>query len=155
MIYTRPFTAAHARQLAPKIGEVDLKEIRLAGYPDAESALLSGLKVGPCWGVLDEGEVLGVFGYSAQGIIWSFWSTLTKRQALTVLRHTRDYVSRMVKRSGKPILVNAVLRENTPVLRWLEASKCFDLWNDPSSPLIYFHTKPELSASCVIQQAAS
>lgn len=147
----RPLELHDIPDIASRLRQADLDEIYAAGFPNAEICLTVGLTLGPVALVLEGDVPVGVFGFTHFGIVWSFWSNLTRAQSREILARTPEYVAAMVQRSGNDRLYNVVMTSNRHAVRWLRASGCFDMGSDTDGR-IHFSTKPEL-AECAIQPA--
>lgn len=148
--WSAPFSAADAEELAPHVCAADCEEIAEAGYADPLACLLDGIQQGPCFGAWDGNTIIGVYGYTRGGLIWSFWRDLTRAQARAVFRFTRPMVAEMVAKSGHPFLYNVVLRSHTKAVAWLKRCGCFEVRDVGDFAFIPFATKDEF-APCVIQ----
>lgn len=92
-------------------------------------------------------DILGAYGWTAEGTIWSVWRNLSREESLSVLVHTPLWVRGLVVASEWAFLHNHVSSTNLPALAWLKASKCFDF--TPEEDLVVdevvfhrFQTKP-------------
>lgn len=115
--------------LADVIRQEDLLEC--SGKPF--DALLLGMRSGgDCWTCVAQPDdhvayprLLGAFGYTDHGTIWSLWRDLSTRESLAILRHTPLWVRTMLEASGREFLFNFVHVDNHPAVGWLHKSNCF------------------------------
>lgn len=119
-----PLTEHYCRLLAPRVSEGDRQDCVVHDY-DPEAALLAGLNGGPCCAVLDGLEVIGAFGWTYEGTIWSLWAELSPEQVKWIMRYTAEMV-RQIMRDAKRPLMNAVWEGNRHTISWLKRSHCFD-----------------------------
>lgn len=144
-LFAAPLEWDHCVSLAPRLSAGDTFECLAMGHLP-EQALAAGLFMGPATAVLrkDTGTPVGAFGYTAQGSIWSLWSTLSRVEAFQVLRETPGWVEDMVVASGLPTLSNFAACANTTALAWLRQSRCFWIADQSVEKLgqdyVYFET---------------
>lgn len=115
-------------------------------------SLAWALEHGPCWAAYEgHSQVpVGCWGWTQRGAVWSYWTELDRVQSRELLRHTPQMVSEMLMDStavGFPCLENYVWEDNTAAIKWLRASKCFDISLDRDIILSnkrfhHFRTKP-------------
>jgi hypothetical protein len=105
---------------------------------------------GDCWTALRNGDpddILGAYGWTDLGTIWSLWRKLTRAESLSVLTHTPLWVREMLRASGRAYLYNRVYAHNKSALAWLTLSKCFTISTDKElteagQVIHYFETRP-------------
>lgn len=119
-------TPEHCEALAPHVCEEDRRDL-VAHDSDPHAALQSALRVpGEAWaaGLAEGGEVLGAFGWTSLGTIWSMWRPLTRCEARDALTWAPHFIQAMVEDAGMR-LGNIVWEGNSQTIRWLEATNCF------------------------------
>jgi hypothetical protein len=111
------------------------------------AALMLGThKDGKAWTALHGDRLLGAFGWTAYGTIWSLWRDLTLGEAREVLRRTPQWVDSMVFQSGRQFLYNYVACDNVAALGWLRRSGSFAIdynavqHKGMDFPMYYFRT---------------
>jgi hypothetical protein len=126
-----PLTWDHCQELSLKLASSEKMECLANGYTP-EQALAAGLLFGLSWAVLRDGSPIGAFGYTLQGAVWSLWGPLTRKESVTVLRLSRDWIPHLVQLSGRAVLTNAVHEDNKKALDWLKATGCVEFdWANP------------------------
>lgn len=138
--------AHHCRRLAPEVCEPDRLDL-IAHGADPASALESALSCpGEAWAVgYHDGPVLGAFGWTEEGSIWSMWRDLSRGEQKRLLKMTPQVIRAIAEDAQRP-LSNVVWEGNRRVIAWLRASKCFTfldsrfIWED--RPYIPFFVKP-------------
>ena len=142
-----PLAPGHCADLAPTVCEADRLDLISHGF-NPEAALETALgEPGEAWAVgYADGTVLGAFGWTEEGSIWSMWKNLTRGEQKRLLKLTPQVVRAMVEDAKRP-LGNVVWEGNKRVISWLRASKCFTfLDTDPyvweGRPYLPFFVKP-------------
>lgn len=123
-----PATAAHAAELAPRLREADVAEVRAtAGYAPLEALERSLLASTEAYALLLGGELAGLFGVVglegtvaggyAGGVIWLLGSDAIPLRRRAFLSLSRRMVAEF--RTRYPVLFNYVDARNEASLRWL------------------------------------
>lgn len=120
----REATWRDAVELAPKLRQADLDEIKAASGRDALGALSYSLKNSrsPQAGLID-GEVVCMFGvaqqsfFSIAGAPWLLASDQLVKHAKPFLRRSREYIKSLKK--DYLYLCNYVDARNTQAIKWL------------------------------------
>lgn len=125
LLWMKPLAKHHCTRLAPLVCEADRLDL-IAHNSDPEAALETALKEpGEAWAVgYHDGPILGAFGWTEAGAVWSVWADLTRGEQRRLLRLTPEVVLAVAQDAKRP-LGNVVWEGNTRVLSWLKASKCF------------------------------
>ena len=123
---------------------------------DPMSVLAGATTTGQAWTALrsrdgedspHEGRILGAYGYTDEGTIWSLWSELSREESMAVLTHTPLWVRTMLHESGREWLYNWVSLANQKAIAWLKLSGCFDVSDRvvtfSGMSAHYFRTKPK------------
>lgn len=118
--------------LAPHVSEEDRLDLIASGYSPQIALYSALLEPGEPWAVLGDGDhVLGAFGWTEAGTIWSMWRPLTIREKATLLKHAPQFIRAMVTDSGDLRLGNVVYEGNEGTIAWLRATKCFTFLDSP------------------------
>lgn len=127
MIEIVPATLEHAKALAPRMRKGDVNEILASTGESPEDGLVFSVALSPLsWAYLRDGEVMAVFGVAPDssrvgvGIPWMLAAEGFEKHGVTIVRHTRSYVRRML--DAFPVLENYVDCRNTPAIQWLSYS---------------------------------
>ena len=146
-LHTERLNWQHIASLRDTLCSADITECTLMGLTP-EQALATALVTtndqafAAC---LEDGAPVGAFGWTPQGAIWSLWVPLSPGIAREVLLRTPWWVAFMVASSGLKHLCNFVHTKNTRTIKWLKASRCFDLDSyiskTASGDYFYFQTK--------------
>jgi len=120
---------------------------------DPMSVLAGATTTGQAWTALSPERILGAYGYTDEGTIWSLWAELSREESMAVLAHTPLWVRTLLHESGREWLYNWVSLANRPAIAWLKMSGCFDV----SDRIVtfsgisahYFRTKPKEVLACV------
>lgn len=110
-------------------------------------ALLMGYLEGPAWAVerTVSGSLVGCFGYTRTGVIWSLWGSLGRAERAQLAGETIPWVSAMVTAYGGR-LSNHVSVDNKVARLWLHKTGCFEWADEPhlvaGKPFLRFTTKP-------------
>ena len=130
--------------LGANLAESDRLEC-LSGDPMA--VLAGATTTGQAWTALDGDRILGAYGYTDEGTIWSLWSELSREESMAVLLHTPLWVRTMLHESGREWLYNFVSVGNEQAIAWLKLSGCFDVSDRvvtfSGMSARYFRTKPK------------
>lgn len=123
--WVRPLTAAHCEALAPHVSEDDRLDLAASDH-SPEVALASGLREpGEAWACgIDEDHILGAFGWTTYGTVWSMWRPLTLGEKKDLLRLAPKFIRAMVADAGGRTLGNIVAADNRNVRDWLNATGC-------------------------------
>lgn len=123
-LVARPLTWEHCQALGPRLTPEEATEVSHSGL-DPTQALAYGLLFGFSRAAVreDTAEPVGAYGYTPEGVIWSLWAPLTRKESVQVLRAAPTWIAGLVARSGLPKLHNAVSADNRPALRWLNATR--------------------------------
>lgn len=123
MLTVRLATEEDVFDIAPRLREADLKEIRAVGVNTPEESLLEGLhSPDPCYVAVDGGTPVVITGTHPSpvkdlGWIWMMATDDIQKHRIQIARQTRPLIKTM---SGHyKILANAVHAENTLHIRWL------------------------------------
>lgn len=148
-----PLTWELAREFAPTVSIADAVECRRMGM-SVEFALMTGIFEATIIGcrayavVEDEKTVVGAFGTTHHGAIWSLWANLTRAQKLQVLQETPEWVAtlkRFYRHHGRPPLGNLVDADNKQALDWIRHTGCFEIAETPDmrygTPFYRFEVK--------------
>lgn len=124
MEYVRPATVQDALELAPKLRQADLREVKAASGQSPEAVLLCGVSYGrPCLSFVDpEGNLAGMFGVTPTGVpeigvVWLLSSDAVERYPMHFLRRCKPWVEKF--NDMYPILTNFVDQRNEVHVRWL------------------------------------
>lgn len=125
MLTIRRATHADAVDLAQRLREADLKEIRAGGINSPEEALLSGVNSpDPTYVAVDEDGVPHIIWGTHPsdehhlGFVWMMASDGIHKHWVQILRETRPWVDRI--RGHYRVLANAVHKDNIVHIRWLK-----------------------------------
>jgi ribosomal protein S18 acetylase RimI-like enzyme len=117
-------TENDARELAPKLRAIDVKECKLLSRMNPEEALLYGVRRSSmCWAFRVDGDLVAIVGcvftrhLAPVGRPWFLATDDLWRHRRWLLRYTAQYLDAM-KASGVR-LENTVLEENQTAIRWL------------------------------------
>lgn len=128
MLRADPLTWECCFTLPLKLREIDLKETH--GMPVDALAYAKRTDGGKSWEVRTDDHhrtLLGAFGFTGKGTIWSLWADLSLAQAREILDETAPWVDHMVFLSGREFLFNYVDVENRLAIKWLSLSGCFTI----------------------------
>lgn len=125
MLSVRLATTEDAVDMAPRLREADLKEIRAGGLTaDPVEALLAGINCpDPCYVAVDEEDKPQIiFGTNPSdepflGYVWMMATDAIQGNWVQVLRETRPWINRI--KGDYRVLANAVHAENAVHIRWL------------------------------------
>lgn len=124
MLTVRQATEEDVYDIAQRLREADLKEIRAAGYDSPEEPLLLGLRSpDSCYVAVDNDRPLIILGtcpgpHEGLGIIWMMATDDIQKHKVRVARQTRPLVDALGARYK--VLANAVHADNTLHIRWLK-----------------------------------
>lgn len=124
--WIHPLRQDHIEALAPHVSEADRLDLLAADY-DPETALQQALlEPGEAWAAGSrEGHILGAFGWTEAGAVWSMWRPLTRGEQRTILKLTPRLVRALVRDAGGIPLGNVTYVGNTQIIDWLKATNCF------------------------------
>jgi hypothetical protein len=127
--WIRPLRPVHCENLAPHVSEEDRRDLLASDY-SPETALQSALQEeGEAWAVglgTDESHVLGAFGWTTRGAIWSMWRPLTLTERKHLLKLAPRFIEAMSADANR-LLGNLVCVENEQIIAWLRATGCITL----------------------------
>lgn len=128
--------------------------------------LFSGISKGRAYAITDATGVIGAIGFTSSGYLWALSSKFSPSQARALFKQTPEITFKLIfeaidrgaiHKDGD--LHNLLHARNTPALKWLRASKCFELNLEDelavgNETFYTFKTKPieEVLAACVHQQ---
>lgn len=139
-VSTRPLTTAAALVLGSKLRCDDQREVVLMGG-DPTTAISTGLLTSELSrGIYDGNEIIGAFGYTSTGVVWSLYADLTPAQSRSILFQAPGWIGRMRRTHGQP-LWNYVPADHKKTIRWLKATGCIDF---PPLPPMNFNGVPHL-----------
>lgn len=147
----RPLSWPDCQDLAPRLTRADAFECLHLGQQPL-GALATGLMFGNCWCVYraHTGRPVGAFGFTADGVIWSLWTSMGLKERKTVLKETPGWVLKMVEEwehlGGVGPLKNHIAGQNKLSIAWLKATRCFHVSRDAvwlmGEDFYPFHTHP-------------
>ncbi len=139
------------QDLAPRLTRADAFECLHLGQQPL-GALATGLMFGNAWCVqrAHTGRPVGAFGFTAEGVIWSLWTSMGLKERKAVLRETPGYVLDMLTSweasGGVGPLKNHIAGQNKQSIAWLKATRCFHVSRDAvwlmDEDFYPFHTLP-------------
>lgn len=149
-----PLTEEDGNNLAPHVSEAYRLDLAASGNNPVVALEHALEEPGQAWAVLDvedASHVLGAFGWTEAGSIWSMWRLLTRTESKELLKLAPRFIAALVQDAGRQ-LGNIVWEGNGEVIRWLEATECFTLLVDrgltyEDRRFIPFVTKPHLTRS--------
>lgn len=110
--------------LAPKLREIDVKEIEAMTGEDPETGLRESFKVSlECNSIFaDDGEIVGMFGVVDAapdlGVPWLLASPRLPEIAKVFMAGAEDWVKKI--QGQFPVLANYVMADNEVAIRWLK-----------------------------------
>lgn len=119
-------TQAHCDELAPNLRPMDRAEVEAHGYT-ARDALWYAQMDNHSHALMAARGCVGAFGFTDMGTIWSLFAPLNNAEAFTLTKNTPAWVKWMLGQSGKMTLLNSVAVANVQAIKWLKASRCFDI----------------------------
>jgi hypothetical protein len=140
-ISLRRLTTADVEDLYPRLRVEDKEECIVLGSTPKEALLMgafdnlfSGISKGRAYAITDETGIIGAIGFTSSGYLWALSSKFSPSQARSLFKATPDITFRLVFEAidkgaiqSDGILHNILHAKNTPALKWLRASKCFDV----------------------------
>lgn len=149
--WVRPLTPAHCEALSPHVSEEDRIDLLAADY-SPETALEQALsEPGDAWAAgIEEDHILGAFGWTEAGAIWSMWRALTFSERKTLLQAAPRFIRAMVRDAKRP-LGNLTYVGNERIIEWLNSTGCFTFLVDRrltygNREYVPFVTRPHLLA---------
>ena len=122
--YYRPATLDDAYELAPKLREVDVQEVKDSSGVNALDALLISVTASSeAYSIIaNDGEVIGMFGVSPTadpdiGVPWLLCSDRLPEVKKEFIPQSAEWVIEVNKKF--PVLCNYVAKDNKVAIRWL------------------------------------
>jgi RimJ/RimL family protein N-acetyltransferase len=116
-----PARPEDARKLAPKLSEYVREDLRRGwGVHDFEKNIAEAVeKDSPeCWSIAADGEIIGIFGVSADDCVWLVPGKDFDRISISFFRKSGAVLAEMLGKREK--IWNYVHEDNKKMIRWLE-----------------------------------
>lgn len=162
MLTLRLLTTSDVEDLWPRLRLEDQEETIVLGSNPREALLMGafdnmfvGISKGRAYAIeTPGGDVIGAIGFTSTGYLWALSTRFNPAESRELFRRTPEIAFKLlyeaVDRGAIPsdgTLGNYIHAKNKPALRWLKASKCFDIDEekevDAKGETFYtFHSKP-------------
>lgn len=126
-LHVEPLTIKAGEELAPTLRHMDRLEVTAHGFTPKDALWFAAMNPSRSWALYGPDGIIGAFGYSTLGTIWSLFTLLTPKECVVITKETPRWVKAMVEDSGLPTLANAVATANLQAVRWLKSSGAFTL----------------------------
>lgn len=133
----RRLTHLEMIELGVHLRETDREEVRIMGHEPA-TAIVRGFQSGYAFGVVrhEDQRPVAAFGVTDKNAIWMLCREgLTSLESLAILRHTPLWVGHLKGLAEAPTLYNFVPVDHEATIRWLEATKCFEVRKEVCFPM--------------------
>lgn len=135
-----PLTWPLAEALSLRLTSSETMECLANGLQPSQ-ALASGLLFGVSWAVLkvelkrssqdqpfaEHPTPVGAYGFTHEGVIWSLWGPLSRKDSVAVLKLAPEWIAHLVALSRRSRLKNMVHADNAMALAWLQKTDCINL----------------------------
>jgi hypothetical protein len=158
-ITLRLLTTSDVDDLWPRLRLEDKEECICLGNTPREALLMGALdnvfsfSQGRAYALVEDDIIIGALGFSCAGCLWALSTKFNTRQLRELFKRTPEFVLRLLKEAETtgalmhPFLSNIIHARNKVAMRWMKASKCFNIGTDyevaSNDEIFYpFATKP-------------